>query len=438
MSLTVAIPSLNNTRQLADTLISLVRNTDFAGRIIVVNNGEPGSYEAVQGVVPYDLDWIDMGTNAGWMGGINQALKHATTDLFCMLNDDVLFPPCSTTFWDKLLRWFDLPEAGGVGPTSNFVSGYQNAFHHCGWPVLRVPYLIGFCAVYRTETLLELGGLDESLPGGDDLDLSIRIIDTKRYLIADRRVYLHHHGQQTGRRVHPGEWDSQKHQADTYNALIRKHGLRRWYDCINGAADDAPSVWLKDNPLRQTQLALKTSQTTLEGMFAKARTVPSDINTHLELLYRLASTCKSVVETGTADGTSTTALLAAQPESLDCFDIEKRPEVDTLAAVAGRTRFTFHEQDVLKADGSFPEADMWFLDDYHTYDHVKAELALHAHKIKRFIAAHDVTMFHDYGEDGSKPGIWAAIAEFAREHPEWKLTHHTEQNNGLAVLTRGA
>src|SRR5687767_11410247 len=128
MTHTLAIATYNNNEQLINACVSLVRNTDFSGRLLVVNNGEPGTYNQVQGAVPYEIDWLEAGGNLGWMGAINQALDLSDTDLFTMMNDDVLFPPASIDWWEKQLRWFDLPDVVGVGPTSNFVAGVQNAY----------------------------------------------------------------------------------------------------------------------------------------------------------------------------------------------------------------------------------------------------------------------------------------------------------------------
>ncbi len=429
MSLTVAVPTFNNPTQLRDTLLSLVANTDFTGRIIVVNNGEPGLYPVIQGAIPYDLDVIDMNGNAGWMGGINEALRYADTDLFCMLNDDVIFPPASVHFWDQMLRWFDKKEVGGVGPASNYVAGWQSAHVFPPHPMLSVQYLIGFCAVYRTEKLKGLGALDESLPGGDDLDLSIRMIDDGFQLIADRRNYLHHHGGQTGQRVFPGQWDSKLHQADTYNALIKKHGLKRWYQCVNGAPTSVAFAGKRATGMRE----LSRTTDELAKRYYKLSVEPSDMDEHMGTLYRYASVCDSVVETGTNDCTSTTALLYAQPKRLDCFDIQRFPDVDEMERLAGKTAFTFHLGDVLTAD--FPECDMWFCDDFHEGVHVATELALHAHKVRKYCVFHDVSLFAEKGEAGGE-GIWKPISEYFRGRPEWSLVHFTDEGNGLAIFAR--
>lgn len=435
MNLTVAVPTWNNPHQLTDTLVSMVRNTPFVGRVIVVNNGQD-RYEDIQAAVPYDIDWLNTGKNLGWMGGINRALEYADTDYFCMLNDDVLFPPSSFYFWEYLLRWFDRNDVGGVGPSSNYVAGAQSAFMHVGYPVITTPFLIGFCAVYRTELLKRLGGLDESLPGGDDLDLSIRVQDEGFKLVADRRAYLHHIGAQTGQRVKGSEWDSAEAQSDTANALMRKHGIRRWFECVSGNYESLSNV-VSTDIVRITQRAMASQADTIDGLFDRARWEPSDVNEHLDVLYRYASGCKHVVEFGVNDGTSTAAFLAARPERLDSYDIVRFAEIDRLERLAASegVKFEFHKQSTLETilhDG----CDFLFVDDLHTAEHVRQELRRHADHVRKYMFFHDTALCDRKSEDGTRPGIWAAIAEFLREHDEWRVVYTTENLNGLTGLMR--
>lgn len=230
-NITMVIPTFNSPEVLRNMLTSLWTNTDWEGRIIVTNNGEPLPFKGIEGG---PLEIVDAGSNLGWMGGVNRGLAMADTEFFCMANDDLLFIPRSFNFWIMLISEMERENAGGVGPCSNYVSGAQNAFWHTKSPVIEVPYLIGMLALHQTEELKKLGGLDESLPGGDDLDLSIRYRDAGKKLYCRRSAYVHHIGSQTGRREQPSYWDSAEHQAKTVNALIKKHGLKKWADCWMG------------------------------------------------------------------------------------------------------------------------------------------------------------------------------------------------------------
>lgn len=231
--LTIQIPTYRNPKQLSDTLSSLLTHTEYPYTIRVINNDTytEAVDEIVEGLGVDCVEVIHAGGNTGWMGAHNLALKECDTPFVCFLNDDVVFLPYQRNFWRKLIQQFKYPAVGAVGPSSNFVMGSQNLWQ------IRLPIwfdttlLIGFCVVMRTDLIKDLGGMDETLPGGDDLDWSIRIREAGYRLIVDRSAYLHHIGQQTGRRVH-ADWDGVVHQENTINALVRKHGVKLWYECF--------------------------------------------------------------------------------------------------------------------------------------------------------------------------------------------------------------
>ena len=231
--LTVQIPTYRNVRQLGDTLASLVTHTEYPMIIRVINNDPVSSPHVNELVKQLDVDNIEIieaGGNKGWMGAHNLALPKCETPYVCLLNDDVVFLPYQREFWRKLCSWLMRPNVGAVGPSSNFVMGSQNLWNINHPYAFETTLLIGFCVVMKTELIKELGGLDETLPGGDDFDWSIRIRDAGYRLLVDRSAFLFHIGQQTGRRVHGNHWDSPVHQENTINALVRKHGVKKWYD----------------------------------------------------------------------------------------------------------------------------------------------------------------------------------------------------------------
>ena len=234
-ALTVAIPTWKNHEQLHWCLNSLLRYVEYPLKVHVIDNGS--SPEVKAAVEAAGLDWVvydDPGENLGWEGAINRALAVCDTTYFCMLNDDVMFPPTSAKFFRTLIQHLQDPTVGAVGPTSNYVAGTQSLMHGLNYPLIHdTSMLIGLCLLTRTAELSELGGLDESLPGGDDLDLSLRYRQAGFKLRVDHTAYLHHFGSQTGSRVHPGHWDSESHQEAINNALIHKHSLLEWYNQRN-------------------------------------------------------------------------------------------------------------------------------------------------------------------------------------------------------------
>lgn len=187
-----------------------------------------------------------------------------------------------------------------------------------------------------------------------------------------------------------------------------------------------------------TETAVFEAKSDLNGWalaerYRLACATPSDINEHLPALYELAKGCKHVTEMGTRTGVSTLALLAAQPERLVCLDVVRYPEVDQLAAMAGRTQFVFRKEDVLQAD--IEETDLLFIDTLHGYDQLREELRRHAAKARKYIVLHDTTAFADRGEVEGQRGLWPAVEEFLAAGV-FRLKQRYENNNGLTILER--
>jgi len=246
--LTIVIPTWNNLDMLKICIESLFLSTKYPFEVIVIDNG--GKSEVAKSLPDSAKEYvkvIEPEENLGWMKAHNLALETVETPYYCLLNDDVIFIPAQWDFWTKLISHLK-DNVVAVGPGSNFVAGNQSIQRTDVPLVCDSSFLIGFCMVIRTDIFKEIGGLDAELPGGDDLDLSIRLIKAGYSIRIDRRAYLHHHGQQTGLRVHGDDWDSNWSQEVTNNALISKHGVRAWQECIL-AHWKYPKEWDLDKPL---------------------------------------------------------------------------------------------------------------------------------------------------------------------------------------------
>ena len=198
--------------------------------------------------------------------------------------------------------------------------------------------------------------------------------------------------------------------------------LRQW-----GIASE-PQDFLEDGPADPAR--------ELAARYDRARLSPSDINEHLPTLTRLASECRRVTEMGTRGANSTTAFLAARPERLTAYDVQRHPEVAALEDLARRAGipFEFIQADVLAAD--IEETDLLFIDTLHVYEQTRQELRRHAPKVRKFLVFHDIVSFGSHGETPGAAGIWPAIEGFLDAHPEWTLAERHDNNNGLAVLRR--
>ena len=178
---------------------------------------------------------------------------------------------------------------------------------------------------------------------------------------------------------------------------------------------------------------------------------PSDINEHIPTLIEYASECEHITEMGVRAITSTWAFLGAAPKKLISYDIENPAkwgaDITMVENVAKQYSldYEFRKQNVLKID--IEETDLLFLDTWHAYNQLKAELELHSSKAKKYIIMHDTTSyeFRDEpltsenaweGELDFGRGLWAAIQEFLDSTDEWVLHKRYTNNNGLTILKR--
>lgn len=228
-------PTFNNDVTIKSFVYSLVRNTMEPFRLIIVNNGDRDIFKSIP---PNDHRIIALKTdkNLGWMGGINGGLEWARANnpakYFCFINDDVQIIDHDYGWMTKMLLSFGKENLGAVGPVSNNVMGYQSNNHIGLPPYIETARLSGMCMLVRSDVVDKVGVLDESLPGGDDLDYSIRIRKAGYRLGICRRSFILHHYATTGKRVHGEYWDSTEHTEAINNAIIHKHGFKAWLGTI--------------------------------------------------------------------------------------------------------------------------------------------------------------------------------------------------------------
>lgn len=244
----IIIPSWNNFNYLQPCLQSILRNNSTVNlfHIWVVNNGEPESVKFIDKDHPI-ITVLNPGKNLGWEGGINFALEQTDAPFVVFCNDDTHFPASSRFWLHRLLRLFDNPQVGAVGPSSNVVMGMQNIFIDSPYDILQTNFLIGYCMMVRREALDTVGYLDEELPGGDDLDVSIRLRKASYKLLIDRTTFVYHHGFKSGTRLVGDYWNSITMTEKTNFALIRKHGFASWVECLYGTGEGSSGAYSSDD-----------------------------------------------------------------------------------------------------------------------------------------------------------------------------------------------
>ncbi len=229
----IIIPTFNSPEYAVPCVRSIIRNyenSDFF-HIYLVNNGEKAHLPLFPGHVAVTV--LQAEKNLGWEGGLKLGLEKSKSPYVVFMNDDTLVPECSRGWLKDLMRHFVDPKVAAVGPSSNFVMGGQNIFAEVPQLAI-VHWLIGFCMMIRRTDLDAAGGIDATLPGGDDFDLSLRMRGLGKKLLIDRSVFVYHHGQKTGRKVHGNDWDSINHQERVKFGLVHKHGLKKYMTLFSG------------------------------------------------------------------------------------------------------------------------------------------------------------------------------------------------------------
>lgn len=235
----IIIPTYNNYEYLAPCLQSILRNKVSEGlfHIYVVNNGHAESCDWINNK---DVTVIQSGENLGWEGALKLALSYTEAPYVLFLNDDTLIPQSSRYWINKLMQSFIDQEVGAVGPASNVVMGLQNIFSDTPLSQFPTKFLIGFCFLTKREAIMKAGGIDDTLPGGDDLDMSIRLRKAGYKLIANKDVFVYHHGFKTGNRVYGdvqqrNGWNSYEMIEKINHAIIKKHGFAEFWNTMKGA-----------------------------------------------------------------------------------------------------------------------------------------------------------------------------------------------------------
>lgn len=175
----------------------------------------------------------------------------------------------------------------------------------------------------------------------------------------------------------------------------------------------------------------------------------SDINEHLPTLKRYASECSHVTEMGVREGVSLTALLAGRPSKTVGIDINLKDNVHNLKELVESEGLEFEyvlgDTRTIKIEPT----EFLFIDTWHCYEQLKAELELHHNKVSKYIGFHDTTTYA-YKNEKDFPhwdpplvkqiqepiGLWPAIEEFINENPNWAIKERFTNNNGLTILEK--
>jgi hypothetical protein len=197
----------------------------------------------------------------------------------------------------------------------------------------------------------------------------------------------------------------------------------------------------------------------IQQRYEQHKSTSSDINEHLLTLRAYAEQCNHITECGVRGVTSSWAFAAGLfgkiPARLIQVDLDTNANVVNFGSIARKSGIdvVFYQQSDLTCP--IEQTELLFIDTWHIYGHLKRELARWHSSVTKWIIMHDTTVDewlgetirigwdataqsaqHGYPVEEITKGLWPAIDEFLKEHPEWLLEKRFTNNNGLTVLRR--
>lgn len=201
---------------------------------------------------------------------------------------------------------------------------------------------------------------------------------------------------------------------------------------------------------------------TIEDGFKMVKDTPSNVNEHIPTLAEYTEKCSSVVELGVSDMVTTWAFLKGlrfnkkKKKNLTCVDILDKPaKFKEVQELAKKNQISMEFIKGNSTEITIPKCDMLFIDTTHHYAQLSRELEKHHDHVKKYIVMHNTEIDGRYGEivrmcyyyDVEKTqkeygysiedmckGLGFAIDEFLKNHPEWTVEKHFNNNNGLTIL----
>ncbi|HWP34054.1 MAG TPA: glycosyltransferase [Thermodesulfobacteriota bacterium] len=208
MDLSIVIPTYNRAELLARCLAGLARQEPAPARVevVVVDDGSTDDtaarVEALARGFPFALRCVRK-PNGGAASARNRGIREARGELVAFLDDDCVPRPDWVRRAVEAARGH--PDVSGFGGlvepagTTSRIARYIADRRLLAGPALdggRVVAVVTANALFRKRDLEAIGGFDERFrqPGGEDVDLSRRLLESGRRLArAEGLVVEHHH-----------------------------------------------------------------------------------------------------------------------------------------------------------------------------------------------------------------------------------------------------
>lgn len=174
----------------------------------------------------------------------------------------------------------------------------------------------------------------------------------------------------------------------------------------------------------------------LDDLFARVKSHPRDLDQHADWLRDLASGKRVVAfvkrkEWNVILAAGRPSLLVVHQKEDDALLREVHSAVKDEAVTMTYTTVT--GGDSLTTEPQ--ECDLLILDSIHQYERLLAELERHAPLATRVLVRASV-LFGERDEGANGPGLLAAIRKWIKDHPEWTVAQHRQEQYGMTLLSR--
>ena len=196
------------TKRCLDSIFRNIPQVQF--NLIVVDNGSTD--QTPRELLNYECTVIRNPVNYGAVRATNQGLALSLLNpnpFLLILDNDTEIPDGDRTWLERFVAWFEDPEVGAVGATSNYTIGLQHItsspcrffdrkgtreVDYQGSSKITVPFLISFAMMLRKEAVKRCGFWDEryKIGNSEDIDYSINLRRNGYKLAIASDVYIHH------------------------------------------------------------------------------------------------------------------------------------------------------------------------------------------------------------------------------------------------------
>jgi hypothetical protein len=161
-----------------------------------------------------------------------------------------------------------------------------------------------------------------------------------------------------------------------------------------------------------------------------------DFSSHFPAIEALAKHCDHVTDLGNRDY-DLAALAGGEPKRIVSYSMVQQSAIfwrlEALAKEKKDFSVLIRHTDSLECN--IEETDLLFIKTYHTAERLRAELARHADKVRRYIVIPTSETFGRRAADG-KPGMKIALIDFMHKNREWSVIYNNPEQHGLMVLSK--